>query len=350
MSGVSVAHGVACTLIQSDGQQWALAVDAATGDERWRTPLAPAYQNAMGDGPRATPAISETSVLTYTGEGILTALGLGDGQPLWSCQPVVDLGGKPAEYGMASSPLVHAGRVIIHVGAPRATLAAFDAATGALAWQAGADDPAGYSSPTLLNFGGRWQIVAFTGAAVMGIDPENGKSLWRHPWKTDYACNIAVPIEVDGRILISCGENHGSALLEIGENGRVVETWTSTGADSVLRNEWQTSLLVDGRLYGFDNVGSAGPVTHLTCIDPLTAERLWQQKRFGKGNAIAADRKLWCTTMEGELVLLSADPARFAELGRSKLLDTTRQAPSLADGKLYLRDDREIVCVDVRKP
>ncbi|MEZ6066580.1 MAG: hypothetical protein R3B90_12930 [Planctomycetaceae bacterium] len=115
----------------------------------------------------------------------------------------------------------------------------------------------------------------------------------------------------------------------------------------MLRNEWQTSLLLDGWLYGFDNVGSGRPVTHFTCIDPTTGERKWQQKRFGKGNAIAADGKLWATTMQGELVLLRANPERYEELGRAKLFDTTRQAPSIANGILYVRDDHEIIAVDI---
>ena len=167
---------------------------------------------------------------------------------------------------------------------------------------------------------------------MIGVNPKSGKPQWRHPWQTDYACNIAVPLAIAGRVLISCGENHGTALLEITADGTVTEQYTSTGVDSVLRSEWQTPLLVDGRLYGFDNVGSAGPVTHFTCIDPLTAKQQWQQKRFGKGNAIAADGKLWCTTMDGELVLLRATPDAFTELARAQVLETTRKPPPSPTG------------------
>jgi outer membrane protein assembly factor BamB len=116
-----------------------------------------------------------------------------------------------------------------------------------------------------------------------------------------------------------------------------------------MRNEWQTSILLDGYLYGFDNVGGAGPVSHLTCINAATGERVWQKLRFGKGNLIAADGKLLISTMEGELVIVRATPKEFAELGRAPVCDSTRQAPALAGGLLYLRDGQEIVCVDMRK-
>jgi len=128
------------------------------------------------------------------------------------------------------------------------------------------------------------------------------------------------------------------------------EVWSSTGVKSVLRSEWQTPILLDGYLYGMDNVGSAGPVTHLTCIEAATGKRAWQQARFGKGNFIAADGKLWITTIKGELVVVKATSKAYEELGRQRLVGFTRQAPALAGGRLYLRDDAgEVVCLDVRR-
>ena len=178
--------------------------------------------------------------------------------------------------------------------------------------------------------------------------------MWRHPYETNFDCNIVTPIAVNGQVFVSSGENHGSVLLEVNRKSKsdlfeVKEIWTSQGSKSVLRNEWQTSMLLDGHLFGFDNVGAAGPVTHLTCINAATGERVWQKQRFGKGNLIAADGKLFITTMTGELVVVRATPKAFEELGRTELFGSTRQAPALSNGLLYLRDDKEIVCLDVRK-
>ena len=102
-------------------------------------------------------------------------------------------------------------------------------------------------------------------------------------------------------------------------------------------------------LFGLDNVGSAGPVTHLACMDAATGRAIWEEPRFGKSNLIAADGKLIFSTMKGELVLAKASADGYQELGRMDLLGKTRQAPSLANGLVYLRDDREIICVDLRK-
>jgi outer membrane protein assembly factor BamB len=63
---------------------------------------------------------------------------------------------------------------------------------------------------------------------------------------------------------------------------------------------------------------------------------------------IAADGKLYIATVDGALVIVRANPERFQELSRAKLFEGTRQAPALLDGRLYLRDSNEIVCVDIR--
>ena len=345
MSGMAVSGGKLMTLVQKDGQQWLLALDAKTGKSLWETPLAPEYKNQMGNGPRGTPTISGDQVFVYTGEGILIAASAKDGKILWRHHPVKELGGEPAEYGMACSPLVVGSQVIVTPGAPGAAVVAYDAKSGKLAWKAG-DDPAGYSSPALLKVGGKEQIVVFTGASAIGLTPGTGELLWRYPYETDFNCNIATPLAVDGRVFISCGENHGCVLLDVsGKEPAVV--WESQGTKSVFKNEWQTAIQIGGHLFGFDNVGSAGPVTHLACID-IKGNPVWQKARFGKGNLIAADGKLFLSTMKGELVVLAATLKGYEELGRKTTLGTTRQAPALSNGLLYLRDDKEIVCLDVR--
>lgn len=351
MSGIALQDGRAITLVQRDGQQILVALDASSGKTAWQTQLAPAYRNAMGDGPRGTPTISNGRVFAYTGEGILAAVDFKSGELIWSKNVMEELGGAAAEYGTACSPLVVGTRVIVAVGAPGPTFAGFNVVNGLHAWSVGGD-PSGYSSPALLSVAGQTQVVAFSGASVMGINPATGKQLWRHPYETSFNCNIAVPLLVDGRILISAGENHGSELLDVkpSADGKfaVSSVWSSQGPKSVLRSEWQTPLLIGGNLYGMDNVGGAGPITHLTCVEAATGKQLWQVPRFGKGNLIAADGKIFMTTMKGELVVARASPKAYEEIGRMPVLETTRQAPSLAGGLLYMRDDKDIVCVDVR--
>ena len=351
MSGLSIQGGQLVTLVQRGGKQWAVALNARTGEMIWQTALAEAYQNQMGDGPRATPALTLSSVFAFTGGGVLAALDRRDGRLRWKIDTLAELKGKPAEYGMACSPLVVGHQVIVTTGCPDATAAAFDVDSGALVWTAG-QDPAGYSSPALLEIGGRPQIVIFSGASALGLMPKSGALLWRYPYATDFDCNIAAPTAIGDKLFLSAGENHGCVLLALSRQGDKwvpAEVWSSQGRRSVLRNEWQTSLLVDGHLYGMDNVGGAGPITHLTCIEAATGKPAWQVPRFGKGNLIAADGKLFMSTLKGELVIAHATPKAYQEIGRKVVLGSTRQAPALAGGRLYLRDSQEIICLDVSR-
>lgn len=350
MSGLAISRGKVVTLVQREGKQWVVSLDAQSGKQNWQTPVAPAYKNGMGNGPRATPAIAGDSVFVFTGEGVLAALNLADGKIVWSHNVIDESNGTIAEYGMASSPLIVGANVVVTAGAPGASVVAYNSKSGKLAWKSG-NDAAGYSSPTVLELAGQKQLVVYTGESVVGLSPESGRSLWRYPYETNFNCNIVTPIAFKDQVFISSGENHGCVLLSLKKTGdtfQVGETWTSQGSQSVLRNEWQTSILVDGHLYGFDNVGAAGPVTHLTCVNAETGKRVWQKTRFGKGNLIAADGKLFISTMNGDLVAVRLTPKAFEEIGRSPVTGPTRQAPALSNGLIYLRDDEEVVCVDVR--
>ena len=352
MSAVVVQGDNALTTWNADGQQWLVALDTSNGSLKWRTPMGAAYKNPMGDGPRATPTIAADRAYAYSGEGILIAVDLASGRPLWRKDVVKELSAKPSEYGMSCSPLVIDDRVIVHAGADDAAVVAFATSDGKLLWKTGTGH-AGYSSPVLMDIAGTQQVVAFSGTALLGIDPDSGKNLWSYPFETDYGCNTASPVAIDGGVFISSGENHGSVLLDVKKlNGTysVSERWKSLDSKSVMRNEWQTSILIGEHLYGFDNVGAAGPVSHFSCIEAKSGKPVWQKSRFGKGNLVYADGKFWLTTIEGDLVIAKADTDGFQELSRAKLVEKNRQTLSIANGCGYLRDDSEVVCVELATP
>jgi outer membrane protein assembly factor BamB len=277
---------------------------------------------------------------------------LADGKLIWKVDTVRLLQGRVADYGMACSPLLVNDQVVVATGhAEGAALAAFKVLDGSSTWVRPWSDTIGYSSPAVLEVAGQSQIVTYTGTHLRGVSL-SGEDLWLHPYVTPYDCNIVTPLKIGKDLFISSGENHGAALLGVEETGGVFSVkkrWVSQGSASVLRNEWQTSILVDGYLYGFDNVGGAGPITHLTCVEAATGKMAWQQSRFGKGNAMAADGKLFVSMMSGELIVIKISSEKYIELGRQKFTRGSRQSPALSDGVLFLRDDESIVAVDVKK-
>ena len=351
MAGIAVAEGAVYTCWQDRTSQYLVALSEKDGSEVWSCEFATAYRNGQGNGPRATPVVHKGTVYVFGGGGTLAAVGVKSGRVRWKTDTPAKLGTKSAEYGMASSPLIVGDNVVVQVGGRNGAVAAFEQKTGKLAWSAATGTP-GYSSAAVMTLAGRRQVVAFCGASVNGIDAVSGKLLWSHPWVTDYDCNTSTPVQLaPDHLLISSGENHGSAILKVTATAAGISAesvWESIGRTSVLRAEWQTPVLLDGYLYGMDNVGSAGPVTNLVCVRVSDGEQMWNQRRFGKSNLIAADGKLFISTMKGELVLVTATPKGFTEVSRATVLSQpTRQAPVIANGRLYLRDDSEIVCLKV---
>ena len=351
MSGIAVAGKQALTLFQDETRQFAVSLSTETGQILWKTALAPAFENGMGNGPRATPAVAEGRVFVMTGEGLLAGLDAATGKLLWKVDVPQQFGGQAAEYGVACSPLVSGDLVIVQAGSEAAGIVALQSASGKLVWKS-RSGRSGYASPVLLTLAGVSQVVAFDAAGAGGLDPRTGAELWQFPFSTEYDCNTACPVQVGEReVLISAGENHGAVILQLTPSGVAFEAkpvWSSLGKDSQLRAEWQTPVIHNGHLYGLDNSGSAGPITNLVCIRLSDRKTVWQKPRFGKSNLILADGRLWITTMKGELVLVEASDREYRELGRAVVLETTRQAPSLADGRLYVRDDQHVICLDVR--
>jgi len=351
MSGIAVAGKQALTLFQDETRQFAVSLSTENGQILWKTALAPAFENGMGNGPRATPAVAEGRVFVMTGEGLLAGLDATTGKLLWKVDVPQQFGGQAAEYGVACSPLVSGDLVIVQAGSEAAGIVALQSASGKLVWKS-RSGRSGYASPVLLTLAGVSQVVAFDAAGAGGLDPRTGAELWQFPFPTEYDCNTACPVQVGEReVLISAGENHGAVILQLAPSGDTFEAkpvWSSLGKDSQLRAEWQTPVVHNGHLYGLDNSGSAGPITNLVCIRLSDRKTVWQKPRFGKSNLILADGRLWITTMKGELVLVEASDREYRELGRAVVLETTRQAPSLVDGRLYVRDDQHVICLDVR--
>lgn len=350
MSAVAVAEGRAITMWNSDRGQVVAALSMKDGARLWTSAVAPNYENSMGNGPRATPTIAGQQVFAYTGEGILVCLDVVTGKQQWTKAVVREMSGRPAEYGMACSPLIVDDLVIVTAGGQDKAVVALDRNSGDVRWTA-VDGLPGYSSPALLDLCGEPQVVAFTAKGVTGLRPTDGKELWSYPFPTPYDCNTATPIEVGGNVFISAGENHGCVMLGVKKDAKgyaVDEAWASVDVKSVMRNEWQTSISLGGYLYGFDNVGSAGPVTHLTCVEAVSGKVVWTKTRFGKGNLVAADGKLWITTMKGEFVLVLATPEGYSEIGRQKLFSKTRQNASIAEGFALVRDDSHVICIKLK--
>ncbi len=108
-----------------------------------------------------------------------------------------------------------------------------------------------------------------------------------------------------------------------------------------MRNHFNSSVAFGNHIYGFDNAT-------LRCLSVETGERLWAHRGFGKGSMITAGGMIYLLSDTGTLVLIEASPEEYREKGRFQALTgKTWTAPALANGRLYVRDQDEMACLDI---
>lgn len=338
-SGVAVAGGAVYTLFADAEHELAVRLHPETGEEVWRVPIGPRFEEALGHGPRSTPTVDGERVFVLSSTGNLAALSTIDGSKLWEVDVQKGMGGKQPLRGWSPSPLVEGDLLIVELGAGVGkSILAFDKATGETRWSL-RDNPAGYSSPIAVTIGGVRQLVFVhtAGKEVVSVLPD-GTEHWTHPWEGG---TLAMPLFIPpDKVFVSASADVGALVLRVTEGPegpKVEDVWR----DRVIKNHWSSSVYHDGHLYGFDN-GT------LKAVDALTGEQKWAHRGLGKGSLVVADGMLFILGDRGQLVLAEATPEAFRQKGAVEPMSKkTWTAPSLSDGKLYLRDMHEIVCFEV---
>jgi outer membrane protein assembly factor BamB len=323
-------------------------LDAVAGTPRWRHAYATSYEDGFGkgNGPRATPVIAGERVYTHGAAGQLHCLDLKSGKKVWARKLADDYELKPSFFGVGTTPLVEGKLLLVNVGASGAGIVAFDAETGKERWRA-TDHEASYSSPVAATVGGVRQVIFFTREGLVMLDPETGKVRASKRWRSrnHASVNAATPVLLPGdHLFLTASYNTGAVLLKLRKDG-VEEVWKN---DTSLSSHFGTPVAVDEQLYGFDGRQEEG--ASLRCIDWKTGRVRWTEAGYGCGSLIAAGKKLFVLSEHGELVLLNANPAKHDEVARARVLGSPCRAHlALADGRLYGRDGRKLVCWKVKK-
>lgn len=342
-SGIIVDAGRLYTQFASAGDAFVASLSARDGSEIWRVRTGSSFKDSYGNGPRATPTLDDGVVYALNASGDLVAVRATDGGVVWKLDLRESFGAKPPRWGLSGSPLIEGDLLIVNPGGDKGrSILALDKKTGELRWSA-RDDRAGYAAPIAMTVAGVRQILVFVGDKIVSLDPADGGTHWELGWKTDWGVNATTPILLEGdRVFLSTGYERGAIMLKLRkqDGGAVAEElWRNRE----MRNKFSSSVLYGGMLYGFDE-GT------LKCIDPDDGTTRWRQRGLGHGSLFAVDGKLIVLSDRGKLVLADATPEGYIELGAVEAFKTkTWTVPTLAGGRLYLRDEKEIVAFDIVK-
>ena len=340
-SSVSISDGRIFTMGNRNGADIVFCLDEKTGKEIWRrsypSPLAPRYYDG---GPSCTPTIDGKIVYTLGRRGDAFAFNAADGEIIWKKNVATEIGAEYPEWGYAGSPFVAGDKLLLHVGTAGL---AVDKKTGKLLWQTGSST-SGYSTPYPFTQSGKASVAIFGAKAMHAVAIDSGKILWSHPWKTDWDAHAADPIIHDGQLFLSSGYDSGGALLQLTDRQPDL-IWKNRN----MRNHFNSCVLIDGHLYGFDGNSHRGRA-YFACVDWKSGETKWSTTEFGYGSLCAADGKLIVLGARGMLAVGKASPAGWKPKAQAQVLGGLCWTPPvLANGNLYCRNSRgDLLCLSLK--
>ncbi len=355
-STIVVDDGVLYTMYRAGDEEFTVALDAGTGktlwQHSWRERFTPGRDD-FSNGPYATPLVAGTRVYTVGVGATMHCFDKKTGKVLWQHDLMKKFDGKPRMFGYACSPLAYRQTVILPVDRPWGrggeadghgqAVVALDQATGEVVWQS-ADlriDGIEYSSPILIDVEGQTQLVFRIWTDLLGIDPNNGKRLWRQGGMT-HGETYLTPLWLGDNQLL-CSRYSGSHLIRLTQReGRTVpkQVWHSGG----FRAQYGNAVSLGDCVYG----STGNEPALLTCMDVKTGKTLWRHRGFGVANCLAADGKLIVLDENGLLMLATATRDGFVVHAQHQLLQRHAwAAPTLVGRTLYLRDRRTIMAVDL---
>lgn len=334
-----------------------LCLSREDGSILWRAKLDRGNEFRMKHNSSSpSPVTDGKRVWAVTGNGRVTALDF-DGNELWRFDLQDTYGAFGLNFGYASSPLLHDGKLYCQVLHGMRTsdpsyLVAFDAATGEVLWRherptdARSESPDAYTTPALLATADRAQIVITGGDYVTGHDPATGAEVWRaaglNPRHAGNYRIVASPVVVEGMIIAPTRRTPLLALRG-GGNGDVTEShlvwkWDRQGSPDV------PTPVSDGRhLYMADDRGA------LTCVDLQSGESVWGPEDLGIGSVSAspvlADGKLFVISESAECAVVRAG-GDYKLLGRNQLDGTfTLSTPAATGRHLFIRTATHLYCI-----
>ena len=342
-SSFSSSGGRLYTLGARAGNEYVMAFDRATGKKVWEYQNGRGYENDRGDGPRSTPTVEGARLYALGGNGELACLESATGKKVWSINLIQKFGGRNPYWGYSESPLIVGDRILVNAGGPRASIVAIAKADGATLWQDHADE-AGYSSPMLMRTGSLNQVIFFTGARALAVDPRDGRLLWSYHKAGNGTANIATPIVRGTRVFLSSDYGTGAALLDIRAAGNLAAA-NEVYFTRDMRNHHASSVLIGDHVFGFSS-------SILTALKFDTGVMAWRDRSVGKSSLIFADQRLYLYSENGVVGLAEASPAGYREHGRFTLAQQsglpTWSHPIISGGLLIIRDQDNVYAYDVK--
>ncbi|VTT97740.1 Pyrrolo-quinoline quinone OS=Planctomyces limnophilus (strain ATCC 43296 / DSM 3776 / IFAM 1008 / 290) GN=Plim_0258 PE=4 SV=1: PQQ_2: PQQ_2: PQQ_2 [Gemmataceae bacterium] len=326
---------VTCSSGTRDDRLHVLCFDADTGKQLW-------HRQLQGTGSTAahpktcmaanTPVADDTGVYALFATGDLAAFDA-DGTLRWYRSLVGDYPTITNAVGMASSPVLAAGRLIVPMdNAGESFVAALDTKYGRNVWKTERPREISWTTPLVRTVESGTELLFSGPKGLTAYDAATGAAHW-----TFKAGGGSVPVGVlDGDSLyLPVG---GVSRFKIDAKGLAEKPeWAARDA----RTGYASPLVYAGKVYTADGQG------FITCVDAKTGKSLYKERVKGAFSAspVAADGKVYFLNETGACTVIDAKAEGFEVLATNDLGEGSLGTPALARGRVFLRTDKALYAV-----
>ncbi|QDV47035.1 outer membrane biogenesis protein BamB [Stieleria neptunia] len=341
-----------------------LCFDAATGKLIWQRSDPVRYEIGYeASGPRAAVTVHASKAIAVGGMGRLNCLDAKTGAVIWTRDLERDYQIRMPNWGITAAPLVFEDLVIQVTGGRGACLVALDLASGKERWRA-LDEKAGYSAPIMIRQGDQDVVVCWTGESVSGLDPRSGETFWSIEMKPrNMPIGVPTPVVSGDRLFVSSFYD-GSMLIKLDLDApKATKLWHRIGQDE--KNTDALHAMISGPIIKGDAIYGADSYGEFRCLDLTTGDRIWEDRsvvpinRWATVHTIRNGDDEIMLNDQGELLLTTLSRDGIEIRSRSKLIAPTLQQlrrrggvvwshPAIANGMIYARNDKELVCASLR--
>jgi len=345
-SSVSLAHGLIYTAGNIDGKSVVIAL-GLDGKNKWQTPCGKAWTKNY-PGTRGTPTIDGDRLYFETPFGDVVCLNAKTGNKIWGLNILEEFVANNIQWALAESVVIDGDQLICCPFGEKGSVVALDKKTGDTIWAADpVRDKAGYATPTIAEFGGRRIVLTMTSKALVGVDADAGKLLFRHEHITKYDVNALKPLYANGHVFISSGYRSGSEMVKLSAAGGKItaeQVWASKDMD----NHHGGVILWDGYIYGARSSGK------WVCFDWRTGETKYSERGVGKGSVTLADGLLYILSENGGKVgLVKPTPEGHEIISQFKIPPggegKSWAHPVVCGGRLYIRHGDFLFAFNVKE-
>jgi len=329
-------------------------LDKNTGDIIWERTAIEAVpkvkRHPKGSHAASSPATDGTHVVAFFASEGLYCYDI-DGNLKWTKDlGTLDSGyfmSKEAQWGFASSPVIHDGSVIAQCDVQENSfLASFDVATGEEKWRTPRAEVPTWSTPAIVEHEGKTLIICNGWKHIGGYDFETGAEIWRLEGGGDIP--VPTPIVAHGLVYITNAHGRMAPIYAI----RLGATGALTAAEGDPHMAWfyerrgnymQTPIVVGDFAFFCSDAGIA------SCYDAKTGERKFSERLGGGGTGftaspVATAEHVYYTSEQGDVYVIKAAPT-FEVVAENRTGDLSMATPAMSEGCIYWRTRGQIVCV-----